>query len=73
MKNKVELVMGDDYRPYYKIELYLPIEDLQDMRAYGRSAEIPELVGTVVLNEIQQFSEDCIRDVNNLLSQKLKT
>lgn len=71
MKNKVELVMGDDYRPYYKIELYLPCEDLQDMRAYGRSAEIPELVGTVVLNEIQQFSKEFIRDVNKQVLEKL--
>lgn len=73
MKNKVELVVGDDYRPYYKIELYLPIEDLQDMRGYGRSAEIPELIGTIVLNEIQQFSEEFVRDVNHQVLQKLKT
>jgi hypothetical protein len=73
MKNKVELIMGDDYIPYYKIELYVRPDDLQDMRAYGRSAEIPELIGTIVLNELQQFSDEFMRDVNNQVLQKLKT
>lgn len=71
MKNKVELIMGDDYRPYYKIELYLRPDDMQDMRAYGRSAEIPELIGITVLNEIEQFSEEYFRSINKQVLEKL--
>lgn len=72
MKNKVELVIGDDFIPYYKVELYLRVEDLQDMRYSGFKDEIPNIVGTIVLDEIEQFKEQFKEDMKTRMVRESK-
>ena len=74
MKNKVALVVDEsDMKAYYKVEMYVSTEYLQDLRYSTLKEHIPAIVGGMLLNEVERFNEQFKKDLNEKVLQKLKT
>lgn len=74
MRNTVELVLDEErWEPAYKIELYISMEEIQDMKAYGMKDEIPKVVGIIVMNEIDKFNKNFQEGLKNRFSDKIRS
>lgn len=73
MKNKVDLVIDDsDFKPYYKVELHVSVEYLQDMQYSEIRNSIPTIIGIMVLDEIKSFKEKYLEDMKTKMVRDLK-
>jgi hypothetical protein len=73
MKNNVELLINEsDFKPYYKVELYVSVEYLQDMQYSEIRNNIPAIIGNTVLGEIQLFKEKLQQDMKDKMIRDLK-
>jgi hypothetical protein len=73
MKNKVELVINEDnFKPFYKVELYVSVEGLQDLRHSKIARYTTEALGTTVLEEIEKFTIQFEEHMKAQIARELK-
>ena len=61
-----------DFKPYYKVELYVSVEGLQDLQLSKFARYASEVLGETVLEEIKKFTNEYQEDMKIRMVRETK-